>query len=238
MNILKFDQESTWVEGIVTFWRDRLLHNPALKMCLPTGLTPNQAYAEMARCCKKGQLSFSKTSIYLLDEYGGLSATDPGKSFNMLKERLINHIDLPKDKFHFLNTEATKLDEECKGYETAIGGRFDLVLLGIGLNGHLGLNEPGSEIESGVRKVRLAPSSRESCQRYLKHNQLPEWGLTIGLKQLLAAKEVWLLANGGKKAEIIERTVRGEISNQLPASLLRNHPKCFLFVDGEAGSRL
>ena len=110
--------------------------------------------------------------------------------------------------------------------------------LGIGLNGHLGMNEPGSPVDSSTRRVELQGTTTQSSARYFAHQNLPHWGLTVGLKTILASKEVWVLANGAAKAGITEQTVRGDISSSNPASLLRRHPNCSLFVDADAGALL
>ena len=128
--------------------------------------------------------------------------------------------------------------QHCLDYDNAIGDGFDLMLLGIGLNGHLGMNEPGSAVDSPTRRVELHDTTVQSSARYFAHQNLPRWGLTVGLKALLASKEVWLLANGPAKAGIIRTTVRGEIDPSNPASLLRTHPNCSLFVDSAAGRLL
>jgi glucosamine-6-phosphate isomerase len=238
MNLLQFDSESAWVNGVASFWRDRLRLNPRQRLCLPTGHTPNPIYAAMVQSVQHRQISFGQAVVFALDEFGGLTRDDPGRCKNMLRQHLVDHVDLPEGRFHTLDPDASNLEQECQKYEADIGEGFDLVLLGIGLNGHLGLNEPGSSIDSGVRRVELHAATIDATARYLTHRQLPRWGLTVGLKQILAAKEVWLLANGRSKAEIIRRTIRGEIDLAVPASLLRRHPNSFLFLDPGAVSSL
>lgn len=234
MNLLCFDSEAAWLSGVAAFWRDRLQLNPRLRICLPAGHTPIPIFAEMARAVQQRQISFSQAEVFALDEFGGLAPDDPGRCKNMLLSCLVDHIDLPKEQFHVLDPDAKDLDLECRAFEGAIGDGFDLVLLGIGLNGHLGMNEPGSPIDSGVRRVDLHEATIRSSARYVSHSQLPRWGLTVGMKQLLGAKEVWLLATGEKKAEIVRRTIRGDIDNSVPASLLRTHPNCSFFLDSAA----
>jgi glucosamine-6-phosphate deaminase len=140
--------------------------------------------------------------------------------------------------FRFLNPEAPDLEAACRNYEAAIGHGFDLVLLGVGLNGHLGLNEPGSAPDSLTRRVELHPASVKASAQYLAHPGLPTWGLTVGMKQLLASKEVWLLATGAAKAPIMQRVVKGPPDVSVPATLLQQHPNCFVFLDAEAGRGL
>jgi glucosamine-6-phosphate isomerase len=238
MNLLLFDSEPSWVHGAISLWRDRLRINPRLRICLPSGNTPVPIYAAMAQSVQAGWASLRDAHVFALDDYGGLDRDDPGKCVNMLRRHLIDHIDLPKDHFHFIDTDAPDLEGACRDYDRRIGAGFDLVLLGIGLNGHLGLNEPGSSPDSGTRRVQMHPSSVSASRNYLKHASPPSWGVTVGLKQLLGSGEVWLLAAGAGKADIVRRTIRGEITDELPASLLRRHANSFLFVDAAAGARL
>lgn len=240
MNVLHFDSESAWVNTVVAFWRDRLRVNPGLRMCLTSGNTPNKIYAEVGHSVAAGFVSFRDAEIFALDDYGSLAPDDPGRCRNMLQRYLLDHIDLPPERFHFIDTEAPDLDRVCREYDAQIasGGGFDVALLGIGLNGHLGLNEPGSAVDSLTRRIEMHESTIKASANYLTHSNFPTWGVGVGLKHLLASKEAWLLANGAGKAEIIQRTVRGEIGPSVPATLLRTHPNSFLFVDPGAGELL
>src|SRR4030095_8157918 len=170
--------------------------------------TPNKIYAEMGHSVAAGLVSFHEAEIFALDDYGGLAPDDPGPCRNMLQRYLLNHIDLPPERFHFIDTAARDLDRVCGEYDALIEshGGFDVTLLGIGLNGHLGLNEPGSPVDSPTRRVEMHESTIKGSARYLTHSNLPTWGVGVGLKHLLASHEVWLLANGAGKAEIIQRT--------------------------------
>src|SRR4029079_5296162 len=127
---------------------------------------------------------------------------------------------------------------ECQAYDRAAGKGFDVVLLGIGLNGHLGMNEPGSSPDSLTRRIELHPSTVNSSARYLTHSHLPQWGLTIGMTQFFDSAEVWLVATGSAKAEIVRRVVKGEITADVPASLMRRHANCSLFVDAAPAALL
>jgi glucosamine-6-phosphate isomerase len=237
MHLLRFDSLPAWIGGVCSWWRDRLRMNPALTICLPTGLTPAAVYAEIARNVRGGTVSFARASVFALDEFGGLPPDDPGLTRHTLRRQLVGAIDLPEDRFRCFDPDASDLDEQCRRYDSAIG-RLDLVLLGIGLNGHLGMNEPGSDPGSPTRRVDLHDSTIASSARYFAHANLPRWGLTVGLEPILAAREVWLLATGGAKASVARETVHGGIGPHLPASLLRNHPNCSFFLDGEAGALL
>lgn len=240
MHLLHFDSETAWVQNVAALWRDRLRANPRLKMCLPSGHTPNAIYAAMGRSVAEGIVSFREAELFALDDYGGLAVDDPGRCRNMLQRYLLDQIDLPPERFHFIDTAAENLDRVCRDYTALIDARggFDLTLLGIGLNGHLGLNEPGSPLDSTTRRVEMHESTVKASAGYVTHNNLPTWGIGVGLKHLLASREVWLLANGTKKSEIIQRTLQGPIGNDVPATLLRQHPNASLMIDAAAGSKL
>jgi glucosamine-6-phosphate isomerase len=239
MHILKFDSEPAWVDCVASLWRDRLRCKPALRICLPSGHTPIKIFEALARSNAKGLCSFHEAEIIALDDYGGLAPADPGRCRNMLRRYLIDHVDLPPERFHWIDTDAPDLEKVCRDYDALIErGGFDLTLLGIGLNGHLGLNEPGTSPDSTTRRVQMHESTIKASAGYVTHSNLPTWGVGVGLKHLLGSKEVWLLANGAKKAQIIRRAVRGEVSVELPASLLRRHPNSWLFVDAYAGGMI
>ncbi|MEW6160404.1 MAG: glucosamine-6-phosphate deaminase [Verrucomicrobiota bacterium] len=235
---MKFDSETAWVDAVASLWRDRLRLKPDLRMCLPSGHTPNPIFAAMIKSVAAGQVTFRDAEVFALDEYGGLHPSDPGKCVNMLRHYLLDHVDLPSNRFHGIDVDAADVDEVCRQYDQLIGSGFDLTLLGLGVNGHLGINEPGSDPNSPTRRVDLDPITTQGTTRYLTHGHLPTWGATVGLKPLLGSKEVWLMANGPHKMEIVQRVLEGEISNQIPASLLRNHPNAWLIVDAKAGQAI
>ena len=236
MNVLRFDSETKWTEAIASLWRDRLRVNPDLKMCLPSGTTPVDVYTEMSRSARAGLVSFTRSTIFALDEFGGLAADDPGRTSHTLRRQLIDALDLPPTSFHAPDPDTADITTHCADYDAAIGTGFDLALLGIGLNGHLGMNEPGSPVDSATRRVELHDSTVQSSARYFAHQHLPRWGVTVGLRALLAAQEVWVLAKGTAKAHIVRETLSGEIGPQNPASLLRRHPNAWLFLDDEAAA--
>jgi 6-phosphogluconolactonase/glucosamine-6-phosphate isomerase/deaminase len=190
----------------------------------------------MTRAVAAGRVSFRQAEIFSLDEFGGLAPDDAGLCSNMLRRFLIDAVDLPKERFHALDPNAPNVDQICREYDAAIGAGFDLTLLGIGLNGHLGLNEPGSAVDSPTRRVEMHSTTVRASAGYLTHSRLPTWGVAVGLKPLLASREIWLLANGSAKAEIIQRALKGPIDVSIPASLLRKHPNSYAFVDAAASS--
>jgi glucosamine-6-phosphate deaminase len=192
----------------------------------------------MVLAVRAKQVSFAEAEVFALDEFGDLPTDDPGTCRNMLLRDLVRHVDLPASGFHWFNPANPDLESECAAYDKLVGPGFDLVLLGLGTNGHLGMNEPGSRANSPTRRTELHDSTIAGSAKYLNHGKLPTWGLTVGMQQFFNSREVWAVATGTAKAEIIHTMVRGEITEQVPASLLRRHSNCSLFVDREAGARL
>ena len=238
MNLLEFESIERWVGALSAFFADRLWRNPQLRICLPSGQTPTPLYAALARAEKEGQISFQRVTIFCLDEFGGLDPSDPGRCVQMLRRDLIDRIELPEKQFHQLDPDAADLNLICRAYDEAIGAGFDLCLLGLGPNGHLGMNEPGSLPESRTRRVDLAEETIASSRRYLTHSQLPRWGVTVGLGAILKSREVWLLATGPAKAEIVRRTLREPVEAAIPSTFLRQHPHCSVFLDAPAAALL
>jgi glucosamine-6-phosphate deaminase len=129
-------------------------------------------------------------------------------------------------------------DGECHRFDSLVGdGGLDLTLLGLGGNGHLGLNEPGTAVDSPTRVAELAPSTADAVRGY-DPDADPVDGMTLGLKRILASDEIWLLVTGSHKAPILERTINGPISSDLPASFLRDHPNAVVYADRSAAALL
>jgi glucosamine-6-phosphate deaminase len=238
MNILRFDSETAWIDGAASVWRDRMRRMPEVRICLPAGGTPQKIYAAMVESFEQGWASFRSAEVFNLDEYGGLPPGDQGLCERMLRTQLLDHVDLPVGRFHTFDFGIADAEEMCRAYDRRLGRGIDLMILGLGLNGHLGLNEPGSEVESPTRKMSMEPISSQAAMRFMTKGQPPSWGVTLGMKRIMDSREVFLFAQGALKAPIIRQVVQGEISSRVPATFLRNHPRCFLFIDAEAASMI
>jgi len=200
-------------------------------MCLPTGSTPRQAYAHLAA---HGDLSGS--TVFLLDEFV-LPDDSPARCDSMLHRDLLNRMTHPPKRLETWDTNAPDLAAECARMEDAVNGVLDVAVLGIGTNGHLGLNEPGSPVASRSRVVELHQSTQAASTTY-GSGPIPELGVTFGLADIMDASTVWLLATGTHKAAIIADALTGPIGIAIPASVLQDHPQLEVFLDPEAASRL
>lgn len=207
--------------------------NPGSRLCLPTGSTPVPAYAEFIR--HGGTLLAAE--IFLLDEFG-LPAGHPARCDAMIHRTLLDQLASPPAALHALDPDADDTAAECSRYEAAIAdGGLDLALLGLGGNGHVGLNEPGSAAHSRTRRVELAPETVAHAAGY-GGGPPPRWGLTMGIATILESQALWLLVTGAHKAEILRRTLLGEIGSGVPASWLRSHPNLVVLADDAAAAAL
>lgn len=219
-----------WAGSVSGALVERLQQRPRLGLCLATGSTPVPAYALLPA------EALSHASVFLLDEYGGLPAGHAARCETMLKTNLLDRV--PCRELHTPAVDASDLDEECRRLDQLIAFEgIDLAILGIGRNGHLGMNEPGSTADSPTRKVGLAAATREGARRY-GADPPPTWGITIGLKTLLASEEIWLLVTGRRKAEILERALHGRVGPALPASFLQQHRNTVVWADEAAAELL
>ena len=219
-----------------------LAETPALVLGLPTGRTPVATYAELCRLHAAGEADFSQAVTFNLDEFAGIAPSHPG-SFRMFMERhLFQGINLAPTRIHFLDGTAPDLDAECDRYEAGIeaAGGTDLLLAGIGANGHIGFNEPAETLAARTHRVRLAESTR-------RHNAalfggdlslVPLEALSMGIGTILKAGAIVLVATGAHKAACVERAVRGPVTTSLPASFLQLHRHVELYLDSAAATGL
>jgi glucosamine-6-phosphate deaminase len=223
-----------WAGTVAAAWAELLTGRPALRMCLATGATPLPVYAEVAA----RPLSWAQASVLLLDEFGGLPADEPGGCDATLRRALVDRVDLAPGGYRSIDTAAGDLDAECRAVDRWLDGGLDLALLGLGGNGHLGMNEPGASADARTRRVELAAATVAAAARYLGDRHRPGWGVTVGLADLVAAERVWVLVTGEDKAEVVRACLEGRPTPSLPASVLRGHPRCTWWLDEAAASRL
>ena len=194
-------------------------------------------YVEMGPAVASDRLSFSTATIFLLDEFGGIPEDDPARCAGALQRDLLDYIDLPPESFHRLHPEADDLDVELADYRSKVlAAGLDLTVLGLGPNGHIGLNEPGSAADSITRRAMLHPETKAAMEGY--GGATSEWGLTLGIDEIMTSREVWLIVTGSSKAKIVQEVLEGPITPDRPASLLRDHPNARALVDDAAAVHL
>jgi len=203
-----------------------------------TGSTPLGLYAELVKLNKEGKVSFKDASSFNLDEYVGLEPTHDQSYRYFMNTNLFDHIDIPLEKtFVPSGIDIAKASEYDAAIEAA--GGIDLQLLGIGNNGHIGFNEPGTPFGSKTHVVDLTESTRIANARFFASiDEVPTQAVTMGIKTVMNAKSVILMAIGKAKAEIIKATLQGDVTPEVPASVLQLHPDVEFYLDYEAASLL
>lgn len=221
---------------------ERIRKKPNIVLGLATGGTPVKMYKELIRMHKEEGLDFSKVATFNLDEYLGLSPDHDQSYRYFMDTNLFNHINIKKSNTHVLNGKAKDAAAaECKSYEDAIkkAGGVDIQLLGIGANGHIAFNEPGSAKNSRTRVVDLTQKTIEDNARFFASiNEVPKQALSMGNGSILEAKEIVLIADKASKADAISKSVEGPVTEQVPASLLQTHKNATFVVDKDAASKL
>src|SRR5215213_5239992 len=219
---------------------EKIREKPDAVLLLPTGTTPLGVYRRLVKLHTEGGLSFARTTFFNLDEYVGLAPDHPASYHVYMSENFYGLIDADPERVHVPNGSAPDLEAECERYEAAIreAGGADLCVLGIGRNGHIGFNEPGAPFASRTRVVRLSESTRRVNAADFEGNRIPERAITVGMATIFEAREVLLLASGTNKAAAVAAAIEGEVSESVPASMLKKHPNTTLFLDEDAASDL
>ncbi|KYD08000.1 glucosamine-6-phosphate deaminase [Caldibacillus debilis] len=215
----------------------RIKEKPDLVLGLATGSTPIGLYQNLIAEYQKNNVSFRRVVTFNLDEYAGLDGNDPNSYRYFMDHQLFNHIDIDKNNTFIPDGTAENIEEECQRYETLIKkyGGIDLQILGIGRNGHIGFNEPGSSFNSRTQYIRLAESTRQANSRFFPSlDDVPTHAFTMGIGTILEAKEILLLISGKGKSEAVRRLLTEDPDEDFPASALKTHPKVFVFIDEEA----
>ena len=209
---------------------------------LPAGHTPIAAYAELRRLCAEGLVNFSRASVFAVDEFVGISPSDPSSFRQFLERHLLSGLNVTPERIHSMDGTAPDPELECRRYEAAIRAvnGITLQILGIGANGHIGFNEPGGYLVARTHLVRLQPGTRRD-NAYLFDgdiSRVPVDALTMGIGTILEAEEIVVAASGGAKADRVERMVNGPVTTALPASLLQLHQRVEVILDRAAAARL
>ncbi len=227
--------EYTWVEAAdydemsslaADLFERQLILKPDSVLGLATGATPIGFYEKLVERHAQGRISFANAQTFNLDEYTGLDLTHSTSFHSYMEKHLFNKVDLPVFNRHMPDGMAVDLKEECLRYDRLIreNGGIDIQLLGIGVNGHIGFNEPGTSFHCRTHIVDLAESTRAMNAKYFSSEEaVPEQAITLDIKSILEAKEIVLLAYGEQKWEAVERLKSAVVSEDFPASCLWGH---------------
>ena len=219
----------------------QVIHKPDCVLGLATGGTPVGTYKNLVEWYKSGDLDFSEVSTVNLDEYRGLPREHRESYWSFMHRNLFDHVNIPQDRINLPDGTNMDADAECKRYDAVIAsmGGVDLQLLGIGHDGHIGFNEPGDEFVSGTNIVTLTDMTIDANTRFFeKREDVPRQAITLGNRNIMAAKRIILLATGKGKARAIAQAIKGNITPKMPASLLQVHPNVQFLLDEDAASEL
>lgn len=216
---------------------DRVKESEKPVLGLATGSTPEGLYKILVEKYKQGEIDFSNTVTFNLDEYIGLPDDDPQSYHYFMNENLFKHINIPTENTHVPSGMAEDVQQECRDYESLIQstGKIDLQILGIGKNGHIGFNEPGTAFDSRTHIVDLDETTIQANARFFDSiDDVPTKAITMGIGTILESKEILMIISGEGKQEAVTKLLQGEISEDFPASALHKHPNTTVIIDEAA----
>ncbi len=218
---------------LMQMWKDPLV-------CVASGDSPSGLYKNLADKFNKNELDISNWHFLGLDEWVGMNGNDEGSCRFHLNNQLFNLLRVPNDKISFFDGRNKDLAKECNDVETSIlqQGGIDVAIVGLGLNGHVGMNEPGTPLTSRSHVTTLDLITQQTGQKYFKEQQQLKEGITLGLATLMESEYILLLVSGAHKSAIVKKILEGNISEEVPGSLLRNHPGLMVYLDAEAAKLL
>lgn len=210
--------------------------HPTASLGVATGRTMDAIYHKLVQRCQTDKIDFSKLKAFAVDEYIGLEEESQNSYRNYLNLHLFDQLNFLKENIFIPDVLRADIDLACREYEELIKKHngIDLQLLGIGLNGHIGLNEPGSSLDSRTRIVALTSSTRNSNKVLFRKETIPQTAVTIGIGTILESKKCIIVATGETKAEIIQKIVNGDVNSKVPATAIKEHKNSILVLDQEA----
>ncbi|MDA8744285.1 glucosamine-6-phosphate deaminase [Rubripirellula amarantea] len=239
--VISVNSPSEAAEKTSNMIAEMLVATPRITLGLATGSTPIPVYQDLVQRHRDGTLSFAEATSFNLDEYLGLAGDHPQSFRAFMDEHLFRLVDMNVSRIHIPDGLATDLDAHTKAYEKAIAaaGGIDIQLLGIGSNGHIAFNEPGSSRTSRTRVVELTSDTIQANSRFFdRAEDVPRQAISMGIGTILEAKRIVLLATGPAKAQAVKDAVQGDANESCPASLLQYHPDVTFVLDAEASSLL
>jgi glucosamine-6-phosphate deaminase len=207
-------------------------------VALPTGRTAERVYRAVVAHFRAADVSFRRARVFNLDELEGLPSTDRRRFASVIQRRLLRHVDVAPSRVHLLAIGRDP-QRDAQAYDAAIdaAGGFDLVVLGIGTNGHIAFNEPAPALPAATHRVRLSASTRRTYATRWR-GRLPTHALTVGMAQILRSRRILLVATGRDKADAVARALTGPITTRVPASFLQLHRDVCVVLDRAAASRI
>ncbi|MBN8826450.1 MULTISPECIES: 6-phosphogluconolactonase [unclassified Spirosoma] len=240
MTIQKFPDHNTLSQHTAEYIAALITKKPNALLCLASGDTPIETYHRFVALAKAGKVDVSQCTFVGLDEWVGFGPDDFGSCSYYVFRDLFNPLQLRPDQIHVFDAKSADLPAECAKIDAVIRahGGLDLLLVGMGMNGHIALNEPGTPFNLGCHVSQLAESTITVGQKYFDKETTLTQGITVGLRHLAEARDVILLVSGEKKASKLREALTGPITNEVPASIMQTHPNGRVWVDEAAGKLL
>lgn len=219
---------------------DIVKSNPSAVLGLATGSTPIGLYQNLIESNKKGEISFKNITTVNLDEYIGLQGTHDQSYRYFMNDQLFNHVDIDKNNTYVPSGVGEDMQSIADAYTALLNSKTqDIQLLGLGGNGHIGFNEPGTKFDSTTHIVDLKQDTLEANARFFANvSEVPTKAITMGIQNVMNAKSILLIASGANKAEAVRAMVKGEVSESCPASILQKHPSVVVVLDRASASLL
>lgn len=215
-------------------------NNPQAVLCLAAGDTPKLTYALMAERAKQENVDFSRCTFIALDEWIGIPPGNEGSCRFFLETNIFKPLNISSSQIHLFDALTGNAAAECARMDKIVSekGGIDLMVVGVGMNGHIGFNEPGVAFDKYSHVTDLDATTQSVGQKYFSQHTTLKHGITLGLNHLLEARKVILIASGVKKAGVMKEALEREVNNNMPASVVRIHSNSFVMIDEEAASLL
>jgi len=213
---------------------------PTAVLCMASGSTPVLTYKYFVETVLQEKIDLSKVTFIGLDEWLGIPPDNEGSCHYFFQQHLFQYLAFASNNIHLFNALAEQPLKECKKMDAIIAGKggIDLMLVGIGMNGHIGFNEPGVSFALYSHIITLDETTVTVGQKYFTKTTALSQGITLGLQHLMESKKVLLLANGKNKAQIIQQTIEGGVTNEIPATIMKQHQNSIVMLDEEAAALL
>ncbi len=240
MDIRIFKNEEEIAVAAGQLFCETVKNNPSCVLGLATGATPVPTYNYMIKEYEAGNVSFKDVSTFNLDEYCDLPKEHKNSYYSFMFENLFSKVDINPDNVNFLDGNTSDPEAESARYAAAIAakGGIDVQLLGIGRNGHIAFNEPADAFTGESFKIALTQSTIDANSIYFDDIPMPRYAMTMGIGSIMKAKKIVLIATGASKAVAVKGMIQGEVTPQLPASILQQHQDAVIFLDEAAASLL
>lgn len=240
MKVIKVKNYEEMSKVAAEIFKDVVKNKPNAVLGLATGTTPLGLYAELIKDHKENGTSYKNVKTVNLDEYAGLDIESDQSYVYFMRHNLFEGLDIDLKNTNIENGKAEDKEKECERYNNLLGEmQQDIQLLGLGSNGHIAFNEPNTPFGSGVHVVKLTENTiKDNSRLFADINDVPRYAFTMGIKNIMNAKKIVVLASGKNKANAVKASVEGDVTEIVPASVLQLHPDCTFIVDEDAASLL